>query len=68
MIRIGFDIGGSKIAALALDPEGNELARARRDVPRETANSALPPVTVRAASSISLEGSMPWTCATPSCR
>ena len=35
MIRIGFDIGGSKIAALALDPEGGELARARRDVPRD---------------------------------
>ncbi len=37
MIRIGFDIGGSKIAAVALDPEGNELARARRDVPRDHA-------------------------------
>ncbi len=35
MIRIGFDIGGSKIAALALDREGRELARARRDVPRD---------------------------------
>ena len=35
MIRIGFDIGGSKIAALALDPEGGELARARQDVPRD---------------------------------
>jgi fructokinase len=35
MIRIGFDIGGSKIAALALGPEGRELARARQDVPRD---------------------------------
>jgi fructokinase len=35
VIRIGFDIGGSKIAALALDPEGRELARRRRDVPRD---------------------------------
>jgi fructokinase len=35
MIRIGFDIGGSKIAALALDERGRELARRRRDVPRD---------------------------------
>jgi fructokinase len=35
MIRIGFDVGGSKIAAIALDPEGRELARHRRDVPRD---------------------------------
>jgi fructokinase len=35
MIRIGFDVGGSKIAAIALDPEGRELARRRRDVPRD---------------------------------
>jgi fructokinase len=34
MIRIGFDIGGSKLAAIALDAAGGELARARRDVPR----------------------------------
>ena len=34
MIRIGFDVGGSKIAALALDPQGREVARRRRDVPR----------------------------------
>jgi fructokinase len=35
MIRIGFDIGGSKIAAIALDARGRELARLRRDVPRD---------------------------------
>jgi fructokinase len=35
MIRIGFDVGGSKIAAIALDPEGRELARRRREVPRD---------------------------------
>jgi fructokinase len=35
MIRIGFDVGGTKIAAIALDPEGRELARRRRDVPRD---------------------------------
>jgi fructokinase len=35
MIRIGFDIGGSKIAAIALDPRGRELARLRRDVPKD---------------------------------
>ncbi len=39
MIRIGFDIGGSKLAALALDPAGNELARAREDVPRDYAGT-----------------------------
>jgi fructokinase len=35
MIRIGFDVGGSKLAAIALDPQGHELARQRRDVPRD---------------------------------
>lgn len=35
MIRIGFDIGGSKIAAIALDQQGRDLARLRRDVPRD---------------------------------
>jgi fructokinase len=35
MIRIGFDIGGSKIAAIALGPRGRELARLRGDVPRD---------------------------------
>jgi fructokinase len=35
MIRIGFDIGGSKIAAIALDRQGRELTRLRRDVPRD---------------------------------
>ena len=34
MIRIGFDVGGSKIAAIALDPQGRELARRRWAVPR----------------------------------
>jgi fructokinase len=35
MLRIGFDIGGSKIAAIALGPRGRELARLRRVVPRD---------------------------------
>jgi fructokinase len=39
MIRIGFDVGGSKIAALALDPQGRELACRRRDVPRDYAGT-----------------------------
>ncbi len=39
MIRIGFDIGGSKIAALAIDPEGRELARARRVMPHDHAGT-----------------------------
>jgi fructokinase len=34
MIRIGFDIGGSKLAALAMDGDGRQVARARQDVPR----------------------------------
>jgi fructokinase len=39
MIRIGFDVGGSKIAALALDRAGRELGRRREDVPREYAGT-----------------------------
>jgi fructokinase len=35
VLRIGFDIGGSKIAAIALDARGREIARLRRDVPRD---------------------------------
>jgi fructokinase len=37
MIRIGFDIGGSKLAAIALGDEGRELARVRQEVPRSYA-------------------------------
>jgi fructokinase len=39
MIRIGFDIGGSKLAALALASDGRELARARQEVPRTYATT-----------------------------
>jgi len=39
MIRIGFDIGGSKIAAVALERQGREVARRRRDVPRDYAGT-----------------------------
>jgi len=35
MIRIGFDIGGSKLAAIALDERGAELGRVRCPVPRD---------------------------------
>jgi fructokinase len=35
MIRIGFDIGGSKLAAIALDEQGAELGRDRQKVPRD---------------------------------
>jgi fructokinase len=35
MIRIGFDIGGSKLAAIALDERGTELGRDRCPVPRD---------------------------------
>jgi fructokinase len=34
LIRIGFDVGGTKLAAIALDEGGTELARTRRPVPR----------------------------------
>src|SRR5258706_2964775 len=33
--RIGVDLGGSKIEALALDPEGKQLIRKRIPTPRE---------------------------------
>lgn len=32
-VRIGFDIGGTKLAALAMDDSGHELGRAREPVP-----------------------------------
>jgi fructokinase len=35
MIRIGFDIGGSKLAAIALDDQGTERGRDRCPVPRD---------------------------------
>jgi fructokinase len=35
VIRIGFDIGGSKLAAVALDEQGAELGRDRCPVPRD---------------------------------
>ena len=35
MIRIGFDVGGSKVAAIALDERGVELGRDRCPVPRD---------------------------------
>jgi fructokinase len=34
-MRIGIDLGGTKIEALAIDKEGRELARHRVDTPRE---------------------------------
>ncbi|HET6522583.1 MAG TPA: ROK family protein [Geminicoccaceae bacterium] len=34
-LRLGLDIGGSKIAGLALDGAGRELARRRRPMPRD---------------------------------
>ena len=40
MIRIGFDIGGSKLAAIALDAGGRELGRARQEVPRRLCRNA----------------------------
>jgi fructokinase len=37
MIRIGFDVGGSKLAAITLDGGGRELGRVRQAVPRSYA-------------------------------
>ena len=34
-IRIGIDLGGTKIEALAIDDQGVELARYRVDTPRD---------------------------------
>ena len=34
-MRIGIDVGGTKIEALAIDNDGVELARYRVDTPRE---------------------------------
>jgi fructokinase len=34
VIRIGFDVGGTKLAAIAMEPNGAELARTRRPVPK----------------------------------
>lgn len=39
MVRIGFDIGGTKLAAIALDGEGRELDRRREGVPRDYAGT-----------------------------
>ena len=34
-MRIGIDLGGTKIEALAIDDRGTELARHRVDTPRD---------------------------------
>jgi fructokinase len=39
MVRIGFDIGGTKLAAIALDGQGRELGRRRERVPRDYAGT-----------------------------
>ena len=40
-MRIGIDLGGTKIEALALDDDGRELARRRVDTPREDYDGTL---------------------------
>ena len=35
MLRIGIDLGGTKISGIALDPQGGEVARGRVATPRE---------------------------------
>ncbi len=41
MITVGVDIGGTKIAAAAVDERGTVVARARRDTPEEHATAIL---------------------------
>src|SRR3989454_12121836 len=38
-MRIGIDLGGTKIEAIALSPAGQEIARRRVDTPRDYAAS-----------------------------
>lgn len=40
-MRIGIDLGGTKIEALAIDNEGRELCRFRRPTPKESYNAIL---------------------------
>jgi fructokinase len=40
-MRIGIDLGGTKIAAVALDDDGRELARHRRPTPRDDYDGTL---------------------------
>src|SRR5882724_7399276 len=40
-IRIGIDLGGTKIEALAIDNQGVELARHRIDTPRDDYNATI---------------------------
>lgn len=40
-MRIGVDLGGTKISAIALDPDGDMLARARCDTPRDDYSGTL---------------------------
>ncbi|MDX2023647.1 MAG: ROK family protein [Deltaproteobacteria bacterium] len=40
-MRIGIDLGGTKIEALAIDDEGRELGRQRRPTPRDSYESIL---------------------------
>ena len=58
-MRIGFDIGGTKLAAIGLDDDGAERARLRRPVPEsfdgvvdavaEMVGSSRPPACTRPA-------------------
>ena len=40
-MRIGIDLGGTKIEAIALDDQGNTLQRRRVDTPRDDYNAIL---------------------------
>src|SRR6185436_4939403 len=41
LVRIGVDLGGTKIEAVGLDPEGRTLARVRRATPRDDYDATL---------------------------
>ncbi|HNM97616.1 MAG TPA: ROK family protein, partial [Marmoricola sp.] len=48
-LTVGVDIGGTKVAAAVVDPDGTVLARARRDTPhRSTEPSVVETVIVEA--------------------
>lgn len=45
-MRIGIDLGGTKIEALAIDDEGRELCRSRRPTPKDAYNDILEAIAV----------------------
>src|SRR5687767_1837633 len=48
-MRLGIDLGGTKIAAIVLDPQGRELWRARVSTPRDDYEGTLAQITTLVA-------------------